>query len=383
VSLTADNAHDGQKTPDGHHIVPLVRSADRISAGRVLGSARRDGGLPMTPLEAAAALSREGTAEDPDGDGIETLIVALGANNALGTVLSLSVHWSEAADYAELKQKSKYNVWRPSHFRAEWAQVVERVREIKARHVIFATVPHVTIAPVAKGVGGKINDGSRYFRYYTRPWIADADFDPADDPHLTGDEARQIDSAIDSYNEAIVSSVKTAREEGRDWRVLDLAGILDRLASRRYIDDPAAQPPWWTPYELPAELNALQPVPSSRFFASGPTGITAGGLFALDGVHPTTIAYGVMAEEFSRVMQEAGVVFMRRDGLTPRAGDVRVDWNRLIKADSLISKPPVSLGSDVGLIGWIDQRVDIVKRLWVGAAAPRRCGVTHRRGGGG
>lgn len=29
----ADNAHEGLRTPDGHHIVPLVRNADRISAG--------------------------------------------------------------------------------------------------------------------------------------------------------------------------------------------------------------------------------------------------------------------------------------------------------------------------------------------------------------
>ena len=31
---------------------------------------------------------------------------------------------------------------------------------------------------------------SRYFPYYTRPWITDDDFDTERDPHLTGDEAR-------------------------------------------------------------------------------------------------------------------------------------------------------------------------------------------------
>ncbi len=369
LSRNADNAHEGLRTPNGHHILPLIRNADQISAGRVLGSARTDGGLPMTPLEAAAALSRDGTDEDPQGDGIETLIVALGANNALGSVLGLSVKWS-GPGYADLQQKANYNVWQPEHFAAEWSHVVERVRDIKARHVIFATVPHVTIAPVARGVGGKLEKGSRYFRYYTRPWISDADFDPADDPHLTGAEARAIDSAIDAYNDTIVASVKAGREAGRDWRVLDLAGLLDRIARRRYVEDPDVKlPAWWTPYELPPQLQALRPLPpDSHFFTSGPAGRTAGGLFSLDGIHPTTITYGLMAQEFIRVMEEAGVVFMRRDGITPRAGQVSVDWDRLIARDTLIASPPKSLDSDVNLIGWLDERLDILKRLWAGAA---------------
>jgi hypothetical protein len=36
---------------------------------------------------------------------------------------------------------------------------------------------------------------------------------------------------------------------------------------------------------------------------------TPGGLFALDGVHPTTIAYGLVAQELINVMQVAGVQF--------------------------------------------------------------------------
>jgi lysophospholipase L1-like esterase len=367
LSRTADTAHEGLRTPNGHGIVPLVRNADMISAGRVLDAARTPGGLPMTPFEAAEALSREGTFEDPDGDGIETLIVLLGANNALGTVIGLDVHWS-GEGYDDLRQKARYNVWHPRHFAAEWAQVVERVKRIRARHVIFGTVPHVTIVPIARGVGEKVSPGSRYFPYYTRPWIAGDHFDPADDPHLTSDEARAIDSAIDMYNDTIVASVGAARAEGLDWRVLDLAGLLDRLASRRYLQDPDARPAWWTPYELPAELQALDPVPDSRFFTSGPQGRSAGGLMALDGIHPTTITYGLMAREFMRVMQEAGVAFMHGDGVTPREGTVEVDWPSLIAQDTLISQPPRSLGSDVELIGWIDERIDAIRRLWAGAA---------------
>ncbi|MDQ3851082.1 MAG: hypothetical protein M3296_10785 [Actinomycetota bacterium] len=366
LSRTADTAHEALRTRQGFDIVPLVRNADHIAAARVLDSARTPGGLPMTPLQAAAALSQEGTDEDPGGDGIETLVVAIGANNALGSVIGLRVRWS-GPGYEDLQAKADYNVWRPEHFATEWAQVVQRVRDVRARHVIFATVPHVTIAPVARGIGGKVEPGSRYFSYYTRPWVTEAQFNPVNDPHLTGEEARAIDSAIDMYNDVIVASVWAAREEGRDWRVLDLAGLLDRLARRRYVEDPQVRlPDWWTPYELPAPLAALDPPPDSRFFASGPTGRFAGGLFSLDGIHPTTIAYGLMAQEFMDVMQEAGVAFLHRDGVTPREGPVTVDWQRLLAQDSLISQPPRSLDSDVGLIGWFDDRVDIFRRLWAG-----------------
>jgi len=367
LSRTADTAHESERTEHGAAIVPLVRNADRIAAARVLDSARDEAGGPLTPFQVAAQLSRDGTDEDPAGDGIETLVVFLGANNALGSVISLKVRWSDDG-YDDLKRKAAYNVWHPEHFAAEWAQVVEEVRTIKARHVIFGTVPHVTIAPVARGVGGKVEKGSRYFRWYTRPWISDKDFDPVDDPRLTADEARAIDSAIDMYNDIIVASVKAERENGLDWRVLDVAGLLDRLASRRYIDDPDAEKPdWWTPYELPDELARLTPVPDSRFFVSAPDGRERGGLFSLDGIHATTIAYGLMAQEFIRVMQEAGVEFMRRDGVTPRRGEVRLDWDWLIPLDSLIDKPPRSLGANVKLVGWLDEKADVLKRLWAGA----------------
>jgi hypothetical protein len=367
LSRNADTAASALRTRKGFQLIPLVRNADAVSAGRVLGSARSEGGLAMTPFEAAAELSRAGTDEDPTGPGIETLVVWLGANNALGSVLSLNVRWS-GPGYDDLQQKASFNVWHPRHFAAEWKQVVAQVQKIRARHVIFATVPHVTIAPLARGVGTKVEPGSRYFPYYTRPWIADDDFDPREDPHLTADDARAVDSAIDDYNDTIVASIHEAREAGLDWRVLDLAGSLDRLAQRRYLDDPAVpRPDWLTPYELPSELSALQPPADSRFFTSDATGRTAGGLFSLDGVHPTTVAYGLIAQEFIGVMQEAGVQFMHGDGITPREGTVRLDWKNLVRRDSLVSQPPRSLGSDVAQIGWFDQRFDIFKRLWAGA----------------
>jgi hypothetical protein len=290
--------------------------------------------------------------------------VLLGANNALRSVVQLKVEWSKEG-YDDLEKKRKFTVWRPSHFKAELDRVVNEVKKVRTRHVIWGTVPHVTIAPIARGVRGKVRDGSRYFPYYTRPWIHDEDFDAEYDPHITGQEARAVDSAIDQYNDAITQAVRDARNEGRDWLLFEAAGLLDRLASRRYIEDTSARPDWWEEYELPPELATLSPQPNSRFFASGPKGRTDGGIFSLDGVHPTTIGYGILAQELIYVMQQhAGVKFYSSPGGTERTGPVKVGFRRLIARDTLISDPPRSLTSDLKLLGWLDDNLDgIVDRI--------------------
>jgi hypothetical protein len=236
------------------------------------------------------------------------------------------------------------------------------VRSISARHVIWCTVPHVTIPPISRGVGPKIEPGSRYFPYYTRPWISDRAFDPRHDPCITSQEARAVDSAIDQYNDAIVEVVRAARTDGHDWYVYDVAGLLDRLAQRRYVDDPLARPPWWQPYPLPPEVRALTPVPDSRFLTGdGKGGRATGGLFSLDGVHPTTVGYGILAQELIRVMRRAGVEFRRPDG-SVRPDPVTVDFTRLIRRDTLITRPPQNLTSGLAIIGWADEALDIIKR---------------------
>ncbi len=266
----------------------------------------------QTLFDAARAMGADHGADQDSG--IETLVVFLGANNALQTVTKLKVAWT-GPDCTSLAAKAGYTAWAPSHFRSELEAVVEQVRTIEARHVIFCTVPHVTIPPIARGVGGKLRPGSRYFPYYTRPWISDDTFDPEVDPHITAAEARAVDAAIDLYNAAIEQAVAQARDEGRDWLLLDTCGVLDRLATRRYTEDPSARPDWWTPYELPPALQDLTPEFSSRFLTSdGNGGRATGGLFSLDGVHPTTVGYGLVAQEVIDVMSGAGVEFRRRNG---------------------------------------------------------------------
>ncbi|HTD33427.1 MAG TPA: hypothetical protein VK665_07200 [Candidatus Elarobacter sp.] len=326
---------------------------------------------PMSALEAAKRLGAEG---------IETLTVFLGANNVLGTTFDLHLAWSDKG-YDKLggtpsaPGKDLYNIWRPEHFAAELALVARAVRDVGAQHVIWATVPHVTIVPLLHGIGEKMvrrDRKSRYFPYYSRPWFDKNTFDPERDPRLTGNDARTIDSAIDQYNDLIADTVAEARRAGLDWRLLDLCGVLDRLASRRYIEDAAAQPSWWKDvggaYPLPPPLAALTPKVDSKFFLSSPAAgrpgegtRTQGGLFSLDGVHPTTVAYGIMAHETLRVMREAGIT-----------GYGEIDFAELLKNDSLLSAPPAGLGEDFAIVGWLDAKIEFATHLFGRAVVPAR-----------
>jgi hypothetical protein len=349
------------KPPKDDPLAQIPENANDLAALQVLHTARDASGKALTPLEAAQKLSES-------GDGIETLIVFIGANNALGSIFTLKLRWS-GDRFADMDENDKYTVWLPSHFQQELDLIVAEVKKIKARHVIWATVPHVTILPFARGIGHgdeKVEPGSRYFPYYVPVWIKEADFNPKRHPHLTANQARGIDSAIDQYNESIVSAVRTGRLEGRDWYVFESAGLLDRLASRRYLADPSVRrPDWLTPYPLPEALkNHPDGEPTSLFFTSNSQGRQQGGLFSLDGIHPTTIGYGIIAQEIIKIMQLAGVEFFENDGVTKREGAIEIDFKNLIAEDSLISQPPAAVAAILDSIGWLDGITGIISRLY-------------------
>jgi hypothetical protein len=261
--------------------------------------------------------------------GIGTLIVMLGANNALDAVVSKEVNWSDVG-YDDLDRNSRYNVWRPTHFAHEYGELVGRLGAIPVQRVVLSTVPHVTIAPIANGVnpdhpGDKWRPGSRYFPYYTDPWIEEAHFKPNKHRHLTHQQARAIDSAIDQYNQTICDAVRAARAEGRDWFVFDMCGLLDALAYRRFAADAtAADKNGWVPYTLPPALADLD----TRRFDADEHGRHAGGLIGLDMIHPTISGYGIIAHEVLRVLTVAGLAS------TP------IDFAAVRASDSLVSDPP-------------------------------------------
>jgi hypothetical protein len=284
------------------------------------------GGADDTPVSLATKLGEDG--------GIETLVVALGANNILSTVIDFDIKWS-GDGYDDVDRKRAYNAWTPAHFRAEFDVLLERVKQINAANVIVFTVPHVTIVPMVRGVGSKM-PGDRYFARYTRPWITDDAFRSNFNACLTGAELRALDFAVDLYNTHIEEQVLALDDpNGRRWAVLDTAGILDRLAYRRYLIDDESRPDWWTPYDLPDAYRELSPLPDTRFFRSDRFGRIEGGLFALDGVHPTTIGYGIIAREVMNLMTALGVPLVRTEP----------DFYDLIEQDTMIADPPAQLAS--------------------------------------
>jgi hypothetical protein len=350
LARDADCCRAKLKEPRDNWWPSLPEDAGDIAALRVLDSARGADGRALTPLEAAARLGE---------DGIETLIVWLGANNVLPTVLTLDLIWS-GDDYADLDKKHRYTAWRPTHFAAELNAVVERVRQTNAQHVLWLTIPHVTIAPIARGFGDR-PDGSLYYEYYGRPWVDEDAFlsDPRAYPHLVADEARAIDSAIDQYNAGIGLAVRAARTQGLDWHLVDVAGVLDSLAYRRFIEHPTAQPPGWEAYELPPELvDELGFRPDTRFLKVARGRVAEGGLVSLDGLHPTTVGYGIVAQECIGVMHRAGVLFPDTDG-TARA-EPGLDFRQLARTDTLLAQPLSSIASVMELLGMLDDRFALV-----------------------
>jgi hypothetical protein len=328
--------------PPRDKVIPMVNDSGHRAAVAVLNASRAPDGRALTPLEAARQLG-----DDPGG--IETLCVWLGANNVLGAVTTLKIALS-GPGYQDLTTKSAYNVWRIQDFTTELRLVADEVRLVNAEHVLWATVPHVTIPPITRGLGEPLAGCHRYFSYYGRPWETGKSFDPGADAHLTGTDAWALDVIIDGYNRAIESVVAQARADGFDWRIVDMCAVLDRLAYRRNVEL-GAMPPGWDPYPLPAVYGGLD----TRFFTTDDQGkVTAGGLIGLDGIHPTTAGYGIVAQEFVNVMASAGVRF---------ANGTAIDFADVLRNDSLHASPPARIGDALSLIAKLEDDVQIIERL--------------------
>ena len=182
---------------------------------------------------------------------------------------------------------------------------------------------------------GELPPGRSYFDFYTRFWIDDARFDPTWDATLTRAEAERIDATIDDYN-SIIMDVATA--EG--WGVVDICQLLDDVAFRRNHGRPK------TP--LPPPIADL----TTEFFEIHPNGkIKQGGLFGLDGVHPTTSGYGLIAQTYVDVMRE----------VEPNIRDI--DFAELRELDSLVSSPPLALDDLYGMVRMLERKFHVSRWL--------------------
>jgi lysophospholipase L1-like esterase len=299
------------------NLLGIPSEARLRTAYRVLNPAQQPARDPDTQLRIAARVAQ-------DEGGIEHLILFLGANNALGTVVELDIRQTDPESPGA---NSSYTLWHPDAFGADYRELAAEVDAIGPGHVYVGTVPHVTIPPVTRGVmkdRGRLPASRKYFDYYTRFWIRDKDFDPDRDPHLTREEAEHIDTTIDAYNEVI----SAAAAQRSNWHLVDVCGVLDRLAVRRNHGTPK--------YPLPSELADL----TIRFFEIRPGGeIKNGGLIGLDGVHPTFSGYSILAHEFLEVMKAEGGVEARE-----------IDFAQARFWDSLVSRPPRTLDDVFGAL---------------------------------
>ncbi|XYH95290.1 hypothetical protein ACMHYB_47015 [Sorangium sp. So ce1128] len=274
------------------------------------------------------------------GEGVESLLLWLGPNNAVGAAILLSVAATEdrpdrrpvSLSFDE-RTRAQWNLWMPDDFVAEYGELLDRIDFIQRRNehpgwrVFVANVPHVTIAPLAMGVGDPLPGVPRYFPYYTYPPLAQGTrLIEAGAPHLTAAEARRIDATVDACNAQIerLLEEKNARHRERRYHLVDVSGSLDRLAFRRTGGEPS--------YELPAYFkDGVAPPMDTRYYHVDRAGRRrAGGIVSLDGVHPSVIGQGLLAHEFLGVMKEAGV-----EGADPE----RLPWPRIVASDTLYQDP--------------------------------------------
>ncbi len=308
-------------------------------------------------------------------DGIDNLIFWLGSNHCLDTVVQLKVEWSTDDTLNQPLHLRTANLWRPEHFKQVLHRAAEKVSAIGAKNVFVGNVPHVTVPPVSRGVSpgaapGKEQDADGYYEYYTHFWIWDSEFDPAKHPHLTRSQVREIDATVDEYNRIIQSEAAL-----QGWHLVDTSAMLDKLAIRRQC----GQSQYSFPPELIAALRANPQTQGrvmddgtvlldTRYYrldpsAASPSERVKGGLFSLDGAHPSTVGQGLIAYEFLQVMQTVWRQQGESVALEP------LDWSKIVASDSLLTNPPASLA----------ELKTLLLALFGNTAAPNSAEATSRR----
>lgn len=335
LSLTLEQCRDVIERDEGFiedDFIGVPSGAMYRTALRVLNPCK----LPERALDTQISAFERLAATEP----IDVVLLSLGANDCLFTVLTLDVH-----DMADARgdvsddpvERRAWNLTSQEQFAADYRELATRVARALAGQttkVFVSNVPHVTIPPVTTGLG--TFDGT-YFDSYARFFVNDANR-PRHPEHLTREQAKTIDARIDSFNQTIADE---AQRHG--FHLVDVCALLDALAVKRsqfqagkptseQVYDPEEPLRQYLSDQPNHPLLCLSPVPSILGLRVDRAGKrTQGGLFSLDGVHPTTIGYGLLADAFLRVMRDQGV---------PGADPERLPWTEVLANDSLLNAPP-------------------------------------------
>ncbi len=425
ISAFLDEVEDYYERGEGSHLVPpqknffnniAVRGFDLAASWMIKPSLCRDhiessknkvdnvlGMVDKSLLRTALTVLEAGSQQGPEDpsqldwlnyhhqkEGVENLVLWLGANNALGTILNLNISQTSpdgtafkdgdkdiSPDKISYEKRSGWNLWHPEDFRVEYNFMFNKVLDIMENNpngtdykVFIPTIPIVTIVPLTKSVGGpedremvKVKEwrvdsknpapsGEKevprptehrysYGRYY--PFFVYAESFDISMPHLNTMQIMHIDNCIRQYNKIIIETVAAANEKlgKKRFFLVDISSALSDMALKRNNYSPC--------YEYPSYFDFVYPRVDTRYYGvTKKAKIMSGGLFSLDGVHPTAIGQGLIAWEFLKVMKVAGTF----------KGDVdkAIDWKALFAADSLRADP-------ISLIGEIYDNMDLKK--WV------------------
>ena len=232
-------------------------------------------------------------------------------------------------------------MWHPHDFSFEFEYLLEKIVEAMKPsredwRVYIGTIPHVTIVPLIKGSGPSqtievkdyLGNSSKrtYYKYYSYFFYNHDENSPLTTPRkLTQNAAMQIDRFIDHYNASIYSLVSKFNLGFAQphFHIVDTCKTLSQLAYKRNNGCPV--------YPLPEALDYSAPVVNTKFYHANREGsLEQGGIFSLDGVHPSVIGHGLIAREFLKVITGAP---------NYNAIDNALNWEDIIASDSLYSTP--------------------------------------------